>query len=299
MTGMTRQQLAREAMLRSLDVRTWARLDLSSPLDVYDLCDKRGVEVRFVDISMEGLYIRRERPCILLSALRPFPRRAFTCGHELGHHEFGHGSTIDELTDEAATPLTFKPDEFLVQTFAGFLLMPTLGVRKALAVRGLRAEKATPAELFTVACSFGVGYATLITHLAYGLDMIPRHRAAELLKVPLPRIRREFLGTDSPAPLTVVDRYWVLPTVDTEVDTQILLPPGAETESAHLTCQASIPAGQLYVAARPGIASFHLPEVNRNLFVRISRYQYVGLSRYRHLEEADDEYENGEIKHVD
>ena len=289
MTGPTRRQLAREAMLRSIDVRTWAGLDLNSPLDVYDLCNKRGVEVQFVDISMEGLYIRRERPRILLSALRPFPRRVFTCGHELGHHEFGHGSTVDELTDEAAAPPVFKPDEFLVQTFAGFLLMPTLGVRKALAVRGLRAERATPAQLYTVACSFGVGYATLVTHLTYGLDMTPRHRAAELLKVPLPRIRHEILGTDSAAPLTVVDRYWALPTLDTEVDTQILLPHGAEIEGDRFVRQASIPAGQLYVAAQPGIATLHLSDIDRSLFVRASRYQYVGLSRYRHLEDADDE----------
>jgi len=287
--GPTKLQLAREAMLRSIDVRTCSGLDLSSPLDVYDLCDRQGVEVRFVNFSMEGLYIRSTRPQIWLSALRPFPRRAFTCGHEFGHHEFGHGSTIDELTEEAAAPPIFKPDEFLVQTFAGFLLMPTLGARKALAVRGLTAQQSTPAELYIVACSFGVGYATLVTHLTYGLEMLPRHRSAKLLKVPLPHIRREILGTASPAPLIVVDHHWALPTVDTEVDTQVLLPHGAEIDTDRLTWQADIAAGRLFVATRPGIAKMYLPESDKNLFVRVSRYQYVGLNRYRHLEEINEE----------
>src|SRR5262245_48455737 len=125
-----RRALAQQAMLKSIEVRTAAGRDLKGPICVYALCDDLGVKVRFVDINMEGMYRGGERPNILLSALRPLPRRVFTCAHELGHHVFGHGSTIDMLVEEAEQDGVFKPREFLVDTFGGFLLMPTVGVRR-------------------------------------------------------------------------------------------------------------------------------------------------------------------------
>ena len=48
---------------------------------------------------MEGLYLRQEKPEIWIG-LRPLVRHTFNCAHELGHHVFGHGSTLDELTAE-------------------------------------------------------------------------------------------------------------------------------------------------------------------------------------------------------
>ncbi|MHC5719457.1 MAG: hypothetical protein ACYTX0_47270, partial [Nostoc sp.] len=70
-----RQELAQQAMLKSIDIRKQAGLDLKSPICIYNLCDKLNVKVRFVDISMEGMYLKENEPQILLSALRPFTRR--------------------------------------------------------------------------------------------------------------------------------------------------------------------------------------------------------------------------------
>ena len=290
----TRRTLAREAMLKSIEVRTDAELGHNAPIDIYGLCEKLRVPVRFVDIgSMEGMYLRSPRVQILISALRPLPRRNFTCGHELGHHVFKHRMTIDELQDELSVGRTFQPREFLVQTFAGFLLMPTIGVRKAFALRGWDVTRATPGQLFTVACSFGVGYATLINHMAYGLEIIPDARARELLRVTLARIRRHTLGTESAAPLIVVDRHWLLPTLDAEVDTQLLLPNGTEVESDGLVWRADLPGGRLFQASRPGIFRVQCANLDWTAFARISRYQYVGFSQYRHLEDADDDDDEG------
>ena len=296
MSQPTRRTLAREAMLKAIDVRKRAGLDFSNPLDVYALCDTLGVSVRFVGYSMEGLYIRGTPPRILISARRPLSRRNFTCGHELGHHEFGHGSTIDELADELRAGVTFMPEEFLAQTFAGFLLMPTLGIRKAFATRGWAPTTATPAQLFTVACSFGVGYTTIINHLAYGLEMLPQARAGKLLKVPLDRVRREALGATSSAPLIVADRHWLLPALDAEVGTHLLLPMGTKAEGDQLAWRADLPAGRLFEVTRPGVTRVQCSDLGWAAFVRASRYQYVGLSQYRHLEEAngDEEERSGD-----
>ena len=162
MTVSTRTQLARQALEKSLEVREEYGYDFRSPLCVYDLSDCAGVKVQFVnDVSMEGVYAALAKPTILLSSLRPLARRAFTCAHELGHHVFGHGSTIDELRDGFQSGMS-SSNEFLADTFAGFILMPAQGVKRAFSTRGLAATTATPEDIYTVASSFGVGYETII-----------------------------------------------------------------------------------------------------------------------------------------
>jgi hypothetical protein len=287
--GALKAALGEKALSASIDARLGADLDLDAPLDIYALCGQFGIAVRFVSINMEGMYAQGAPPQILISALRPLARRAFTCAHELGHHVFGHGSTIDELTDDLHARATNTPDEFLVQSFAGFLLMPTLGVRKAFVTRGWSAATATPIQMYTVACSFGVGYTTLINHLAYALEMLPIASASRLQSVALERVRREILGFASSSPLLVVDRDWSLPTVDAEVGTQLLLPPGVEAAGTLLAPCAEVLGGRLFDAIRPGIARAYCPTTGWTVDVRISRFQFVGLSRYRHLEEVDDD----------
>jgi len=284
----TRRTLAHTAMLESINVRSSAKLGLDEPLDVYALSEKLGLRVRFVGISMEGMYKRGRPPQILLSALRPLARRTFTCAHEIGHHVFKHGSTIDELVDNLTETGPVHPEEFLAQTFAGFLLMPTLGMRKAFALRGWCAAQATPAQLLTVASAYGVGYTTVINHLAYGLGMLPQARARQLIRVPLPQVRRDVLGTAFSAPLIIVDRHWALPTIDAEVGTHILLPPDATSGGDLLAHREDTSSGRLFEAIKPGIMQVER-QGGEITFVRIARHQYVGLSQYRHLEETDDE----------
>ena len=99
---MSRTDLAKRALEKSLEIREEYGYDFRSPLCVYELADRARVTVRFVDdVSMEGVYASLAKPKILISSLRPAGRRAFTCAHELGHHFFGHGSTIDELKEDA------------------------------------------------------------------------------------------------------------------------------------------------------------------------------------------------------
>jgi hypothetical protein len=144
-----------------------------------------------------------------------------------------------------------------------------------------------------VACSFGVGYTTLVHHLAYSLEMLPDRTARDMLRVPLPRIRRELLGQSSSAPLVVADSHWSLPTLDTEVGTYLLLPCGADLmDGSQLAYRGDLPNGRLFEAIRPGIARVACPGTPWAVFVRVSRREYVGLAQYRHLE--DDEPDSGD-----
>ncbi len=293
MTPGARRQLAQAALAKSLDVRSChdLRVDTRVPIDIYEVCAALGISIRSVGINMEGMYVRNP-PQILVSALRPYPRRTFTCAHELGHHVFGHGSTIDELVEGAGSNRRPDAKEILVQLFAGHLLLPVLGVRSAFASRGWDAKSASPAELLTIACSFGVSYEALVTHLASSLNMLPERRARELRRVPLPKVRETLTGTASSAPLLVVDQYWSLPTVDTEVGTDILLPTGSQVRGAAPVLELTGHAGQcpVFRASKPGsrTVDFLIQGQPSTLLLRVARYQYVGLSRYRFLEAQDD-----------
>ncbi len=160
-TMFNRKKIAADALKASIQVRQDAGLDLVGPLCIYDLCEAQGITVRFNDISMEGMYDRVPRPRIHISALRPLVRRNLTCAHELGHHVFGHGSTIDEMRDRADTESFDDPIEYVANQFASHLMMPTLGIRNAISRRGLDLGTARPKEIFAISSNFGVGYELL------------------------------------------------------------------------------------------------------------------------------------------
>lgn len=282
---MSRTDLAKQALEKSLEIREEYGYDFRSPLCVYELADCAHVTVRFVDdVSMEGVYASLAKPKILISSLRPAGRRAFTCAHELGHHFFAHGLTIDELKGNAEFG-DFQPNEFLADTFAGFLLMPAQAVMRAFSSRQLAVATATPEQIYAVACSFGVGYETLIRHLEYSLGCLSKDRATALRKAKLPKIRQRILGSATPDHLIVVDLHYTLATVDAEVGNRLLLPTGVTSDSDQIELIEQMPNGNLYRALRPGLA----PAANGTgwgVVVRVSRSRYAGLAQYRHLEET-------------
>jgi Zn-dependent peptidase ImmA (M78 family) len=284
-----RRALANRAMQAAIATRAKAKLDQHSPVCIYALCEKLGVTVRFNNINMEGMYQRAVPARIHLSARRPLPRRAYNCAHELGHHIFGHGSSIDELREDAKEHPWEDPKEFLADTFAGFTLMPIMGLRRAFAVRGWTPETATPVQMFTIACDFGVGFGTLLTHLSVGVNMISRARGGALQRATPKALRAEILGALAPEPLIVADRYRVGPALDAEAKMLLLLPSGTETTGGSLVFERDLPDGRLFRAVRPGIVQASAEAAGWATFVRIAPEAYVGLAQYRHLEDDPDE----------
>jgi len=276
-------------MQAAIATRAKAKLDQHGPICIYGLCETLGVTVRFNNINMEGMYQRGIHPRIHLSACRPLARRAYNCAHELGHHVFGHGSSIDQLREDAKEHPWEDPEEFLAETFAGFTLMPLIGLRRAFAIREWTPETATAVQIFTIACEFGVGYGTLLTHLSVALSMISRARAAALQRVTPKALRANILGALTPEPLIVADRHRAGPTLDAEVKMLLLLPPGTETSSSSLSYERDLPEGRLFRAVCPGIAQVSTDGGAWAAFVRIAPEAYTGLAQYRHLEDDQDE----------
>jgi len=284
-----KKSLVMEGMQASISARIDKGIDLKSPTCIYSLCEEFGVTVRFNDINMEGMYERGSKPRIHISALRPLARRNFTCAHELGHHIFGHGSTIDELRDDQMRNENRPPNEVLADAFAAFVLMPTLGLREAFTLRGLNPNTASALDMYSIACNFGVGQATLVNHLAYGVDMITPFQRAALGKITPKMIRTDLLGESVPEPLTVADKHWNAPTLDTEGGALLLLPANVVVDTTMLMPERDLPAGRLFRTVRPGITRVTIPGTSWATYVRVARRRYVGLTRYRHLEDASDD----------
>jgi Zn-dependent peptidase ImmA (M78 family) len=172
-------ELAMQALIQATQIRQVAGLGLTDPTNIYDLAKQLGVEVRFVDIpSLEGMYLKlNQRAEIFISTHRPAGRQASTCGHELGHHVFKHGTQIDEYLDGVAELERFDPQEFLVDCFSGFVLMPKSAVNYAFTIRGWNPQLCTSTQAYIIAGLFGVGYITLLQHMSKTLKLVPQAHA--------------------------------------------------------------------------------------------------------------------------
>ena len=283
-----RRLIARQAIAAALRTRLAAGYGLDHAVCVYDLAEKLGVEVRFLDLpSMEGMYSSTLGPTIVISSLRPSGRRIFTCAHELGHHTQGDGVGIDELV-EKWDKLSFDPKEFAADCFAGAILMPKMAVSRAFSIRGWSMEECTPEQVFMIAGYFGVGYTTLVYHLRGALQVLPETRVQALLKVSPRKAQSLLLGWQASQNVVVVDAHWTGRAVDVEAGDLIFVRGGAQSEGSCIEPSSEVEHGQLFQAIGPGIGRLEAGST-WSVFVRVSRRGYVGRALYRHWGEAEDE----------
>ena len=276
----------KKALIKADEIRESLGLDMFEPINIYDACIDLGLTVRFVDINMEGMYIKpenKDNAVILLSNQRPFPRRVFTCAHELGHHIFNHGSKIDGLSDENAQNSS-DSEEFLVDCFAGSLLMPIAGIKAEFSKRKLIINESSPAEFFTISSVFGVGYQTLITHCKAN-SLLNTSKALELAKTSPKKIFKRFFSDDTAISyFKIIDRQPKKAVIDLEVSNYIILPKHAIIKGELLKKITETSLGVGFLALKPGLAQVYTDDGNFNSMIRIQNRQYIGLAQYRHLE---------------
>jgi Zn-dependent peptidase ImmA (M78 family) len=282
---MNRRTLILDAAQAASDVRDQLGLDLVAPVDPFAVAEGLGIRVRFLPVSMEGFYQKAKPPRIMLSALRPLARKAFTCAHEIGHHWFGHGSTIDELKGDGRDD-TDIPEEILANAFGAFLLMPSIGVRRAFNSRGWKPVTANPTQVLTIAGEFGVGYDTLLTHLSMTLDDMPRNTRIELGKWTPQRIRKRLLGDDEATGLVLLDQQQRAAGVDLEEGYALAVPTGAAVTGDVLTHRQSIEGFDVYNAVGRGRAT--ITTTVWQIEARVAPPQFIGPANYRFLEDPDE-----------
>lgn len=279
--------LFREGLLKADEVRMGLGLSMYEPINIFDACMKLGLTVRFIDVNMEGMYVNQKHganPTILISTLRPLSRRCYTCAHELGHHVFGHGTKLDALSDPDASKAVNDNEEFLVDCFAGSLLMPVAGIQAEFAKRRWNMINVSPLEYYIISSIFGTGYQSLVSHCKWN-KLISESKASSLLKFTPIKILKSLLGHNTnTASFKIVDSFSQSPIIDIEVSSYILLPENMCIQGDHLQKYKDCSAGTAYLATKPGIIRVFQPDNGESSFIRIQNANYVGLAENRHLE---------------
>lgn len=285
---MNTRSIARQAVAQALRLRQRLGYGLHNAVCVYDLAERLGVEVRFLELpSMEGMYYNSCDPHIIISSLRPPGRRAYTCAHEIGHHVREDGTHVDELVEERQSS-AFNPSEFAADCFAGALLMPKMAIGRAFALRGWAINECTPSQVYAVSNYFGVGYQTLVHHLRSGLSLLSAAQADQLLRTTPRQAQALSAGLQVPERVWLVDRNWEGRPIDVEHGDLILLKHEARAEGRCIEYVQHPTRGTMLRARQPGIGRL---EDNSGwaAFIRVSRYAFTGRNLYRHLEEVEDE----------
>jgi len=273
-------------MRRAFDVRRELKIEQYHPVCPMDAADRRGVEVWFSDAgSMEGLYVRDEPARILIPSERPFGRQVFTCAHELGHHELGHGTSLHEYFRENAADTSVPEEEYAAHVFAGAFLMPSAAVEYAFRVRGWSARDAGADKVYVAACALGVSFEALVTHLA-ALKFFSADRAREAARTSLPKLRKSFLGVESSSRLVVADLHWEAIAIDLAAGDTVLVPKHASADGTCVRSLRSLDSGEWWEAARPGVGRVTHPS-GWSAFVRVRRQSFVGLGSVRHQDDPD------------
>ncbi len=272
--------------------RRLAKVPSIAPIDPFDIASQRGCEVRFLSLpSLEGMYSPEPKPIVVIGSERPAGRRRFTCAHELGHHIFKHGMQVEDLNAQKHKG-SRCPNEFLVDTFAGFLLMSQLAVVRAFNDRQISIASIQPEQIYKLANFFGVGYATLLNHLTYSLQLLPEEQAQKLLKIRMAKLVKERYGASANNEVVIVDFNWLFRSVDLDVGDMLVLPQEAEVEEKmQLQFLREIDEQNVYIAVAPGLTRSACLDRNWAVNVRVARKNYEGLARFRYLEEveADDD----------
>ncbi|MGA3113508.1 MAG: ImmA/IrrE family metallo-endopeptidase [Syntrophobacteraceae bacterium] len=289
MNALSRRELALRAAAHAELVRLKCNIQRTSAVDPFQVAEMRGCEIRLMSLpSLEGAYAPTPRPVIILGSQRPAGRRAFTCVHELGHHEFKHGTRLEELN--ATRFQSYKdPDEFVADMFGAFLLMSQGSIRRALKDRQIQPDRFQSDQAFGLASFFGVGYSTLIEHMTWTLRLLQPKQRETLLKIQPKELKAQY-GCPPQSELILVDELWKNRAVDLEIGDILVLQKGVVLEdSPRLNPHGTIDGQQMFRAVSRGYVRASLEENEWAVNIRISSKHYQGLARYRFLPDPEED----------
>lgn len=122
--------------------------------------------------TLFGAYVKQPGAPVgvLINNGIPFPARRMTLAHELGHHRFGHATSLDnERTvggSDGRRAGRWSDQEKLAESFACWFLIPVPAVQAAVSlVTGGAPRLSTPEQAYQLSLLMGVPYRTLVRHL--------------------------------------------------------------------------------------------------------------------------------------
>ena len=282
------QSAKNTALRRAFEARKRLSIPRDQPVNIYDSCSSMGIEVRFVGCkSLEGMYCRSPRTAIFLPSTehRPAGRIAFTCAHELGHHELGHGTTADEYV-EGTSSARRSPEELGADVFAAHFLMPRQAIMATTHCRDWDISSLTPEQAFTLAGLFGVGYETLLWQLSFGLQLMPQDHRSTLTKHKPKAIRKLLCPDSADSGLTVIDSKWQSGPLDLEIGDIIVTDKSIDLDVPLLAKQNGGDGTCTWKAVKVGFARTAIARTDS--LIRVSQRGYIGSWRHRYLAEEDE-----------
>lgn len=151
-------------------------IDLDRPVDVFGAAQSLGIVLAFDNLGdTSGWYLPagpdQAHPGILINSQHPRSRQRYTCGHELGHHAFGHrlerdgdleGDLVQAL--ERGTLDRWPDDEKEAEAFGAWFLMPRRLLRTWLTQQGLQAPR-HPLDVYALSLWLGTSYSATARQL--------------------------------------------------------------------------------------------------------------------------------------
>ena len=282
----------REAVRRSLQLRRSLSIPREHAVNVLDIASSIGVDVQFLDLpTLEGMFYKGPDPKVILPSLkhRPRGRVSFSCAHELGHFDLGHGTRVDKyVVEEDDQGGEFSLEELAADSFASTLLMPRPAVLARFSCRGWTVDGASPVDLYRIAAELDVGYSTLCRHLRFGLGLVNDVWMKSRAKC-APKSLRATIAPRSDCPrLVVLDRHWPNLPVDLEVGDCLAVPALLQAQLPLSLRQEDEHDGlQILRAIVQGEKKMIVD--GRSVNIRIAKAGFCGLLKYRYLEEEEDD----------
>lgn len=225
---MNRRRLEREAVLAAEYVLAESGIEPGERVPVFDLIEDRGIWLSFepgLD-RLLGVYCRLgETTGIAVNASRPMTLQRFTAAHELGHHELGHESRLDDEDTIAASVRDLN--EIQAQTFAASLLMSELAIETRLEHRGHDPDRPdlSATDVCVLSAELGVSFQAAVTQLRV-LGKISPAQIQDLSRESPLRLKQLLLGGRRPTNprasvmrLTLADNHReIVLDIDDEID---------------------------------------------------------------------------------
>lgn len=261
-----------------------------TPVNAFDIAQMSGLDVRFLDVpSLEGMFVRDPGLRVFLPSLkhRPRARVLFSCAHEIGHHQFGHGTKADEYLANGPRHAAPTSEEFLADSFAGHLLMPRAAVMEAFQRRQWDAAHPSAQQTYLISGELGVGFATLLGHMCWSLNLIPPAEHEQLTKVAPKTLKLELTGDPAIRNVIVVDSFWRhgVP-IDAECGETLILPTSVGSNCPLLSLVSQHDGVSTYFASRSGQKVIDIN--GKRVPIRVAREYYVGPYVNRYLPDPDE-----------
>ena len=193
-------QLRREAVLAAEYVLAEIDVPIGDRIPVFDLIEDKGIWLSFEgDLDrLLGIYQQiGDVSGIAVNVARPMSLQRFTAAHELGHHELGHESHVDD--DATILDPSDDPQEIQAQTFAASLLMSELAIETRLEHRGHDPDRPslTEIDVYLLSVELGVSYKAAVTQLR-ALNKISYAEGTRLRKASPLALKEALLGGRRP-----------------------------------------------------------------------------------------------------